>query len=60
MRRFCLVLLFLFAFMPGEAAAACDPDGVQGSGSIYRICMPPPAKVGSRPSLLGVPGQDSE
>jgi pimeloyl-ACP methyl ester carboxylesterase len=43
MRRFCLVLLFLFAFMPAEAAAACEPDGVQDSGSIYRICMPPAA-----------------
>jgi pimeloyl-ACP methyl ester carboxylesterase len=29
--------------MPGEAAAACDQDGVQDSGSIYRICMPPAA-----------------
>jgi pimeloyl-ACP methyl ester carboxylesterase len=43
MRRFCLVLLFVFAFLPGEAAAACDPDGIQDSGSIYRICMPPAA-----------------
>ena len=40
MRRFCLVLLFFFAVLPGEASAACDPDGVQTSGSIYRICMP--------------------
>jgi pimeloyl-ACP methyl ester carboxylesterase len=23
------------------ARAACDPDGLQASGSIYRICMPP-------------------
>jgi hypothetical protein len=23
------------------APAACDPDGVQASGAIYRICMPP-------------------
>ena len=23
------------------APAACDPDGVQASGAVYRICMPP-------------------
>jgi pimeloyl-ACP methyl ester carboxylesterase len=30
--------------LPAAAAAAstCDPDGIQASGSIYRICMPPP------------------
>jgi hypothetical protein len=32
------VLLLLFA---APAHATCDPDGVQASGSIYRICMPP-------------------
>ena len=26
---------------PARAESICDPDGVQGSGSIYRICMPP-------------------
>jgi hypothetical protein len=36
------VLLLLFA-VPSQAASTCDPDGVQGSGSIYRICMPAPA-----------------
>lgn len=25
---------------PTEAASVCDPDGLQASGSIYRICMP--------------------
>lgn len=25
---------------PIEAASVCDPDGLQASGSIYRICMP--------------------
>jgi pimeloyl-ACP methyl ester carboxylesterase len=37
---FTLALLAL----PGTSARAesvCDPDGVQASGSIYRICMPP-------------------
>ena len=32
-------LLLFFAFPAG--AATCDPDGLQASGSIYRICMPP-------------------
>ena len=36
------VFLLLFA-VPAQAASTCDPDGVQGSGSIYRICMPAPA-----------------
>lgn len=25
---------------PADAASVCDPDGLQASGSIYRICMP--------------------
>ena len=33
--------LMLFA-APARAQSTCDPDGVQSSGSIYRICMPPP------------------
>jgi len=34
--------LFLFAIVPARSeAATCDPDGLQASGSIYRICMPP-------------------
>ena len=32
-----------FAAAPASASSTCDPDGVQGSGSIYRICMPAPA-----------------
>jgi pimeloyl-ACP methyl ester carboxylesterase len=36
--RIALVVLGL-ALAPG-ALAACDPDGLQDSGSIYRICMP--------------------
>ena len=44
MRRVLPILLFLvFAVLPTDAAAACDADGVQSSGSIYRICMPPAA-----------------
>src|SRR5437867_883535 len=37
----CFALL-LFA-VPARAASTCDPDSVQSSGSIYRICMPAPA-----------------
>jgi pimeloyl-ACP methyl ester carboxylesterase len=33
-------VLLLFA-APARAQAVCDPDGLQASGSIYRICMPP-------------------
>lgn len=40
MHRVALLLFVLLAVLPGEASAACDPDGVQESGSIYRICMP--------------------
>jgi pimeloyl-ACP methyl ester carboxylesterase len=43
MRRVALLVFVLLAVLPGEASAACDPDGIQDSGSIYRICMPPPA-----------------
>lgn len=38
---FVFAALLLFA-APARAASTCDPDGVQSSGSIYRICMPPP------------------
>ena len=30
-----------FSAAPAHAQSQCDPDGVQGSGSKYRICMPP-------------------
>ena len=33
----------LFFAAPAAAQSPCDPDGVQASGSIYRICMPPAA-----------------
>ena len=35
-------LVFLFA-SPARASSTCEPDAVQASGSIYRICMPAPA-----------------
>ncbi len=37
---FSIALCLLSA--PAGATSICDPDGVQTSGSIYRICMPPP------------------
>lgn len=43
MRRLSLLMWVVLAVLPGEASAACDPDGVQSGGSIYRICMPPAA-----------------
>ena len=43
MRRSLLLLLFFVVLLPADASAACDPDRLQDSGSIYRICMPPAA-----------------
>lgn len=37
-----VVLLLSSLGAPAPAEAACDPDGLQSSGSIYRICMPAP------------------
>ena len=39
--------VFVFAALllcaaPARAQSTCGPDGTQASGSIYRICMPPP------------------
>jgi pimeloyl-ACP methyl ester carboxylesterase len=40
-RRFALaVLAWLIWAPPATAGSVCDPDGVQTSGSRYRICMP--------------------
>ena len=43
MIRVCVAILIALCFVPAPAGAVsiCDPDGVQTSGSIYRICMPP-------------------
>jgi hypothetical protein len=42
MIRACAALVVALCVVPAAARAdsVCDPDGVQGSGSIYRICMP--------------------
>jgi pimeloyl-ACP methyl ester carboxylesterase len=43
MKRLVLAVFFALCFAPTRASAesTCDADGVQASGSIYRICMPP-------------------
>lgn len=40
MARLALLLLLLVS-LGASAQSVCDPDGVQASGSRYRICMPP-------------------
>jgi pimeloyl-ACP methyl ester carboxylesterase len=40
-RAIAVLALLLLSAAPARAAAACDADAVQASGSIYRICMPP-------------------
>jgi pimeloyl-ACP methyl ester carboxylesterase len=42
MTRACAALLVASCLLPAAARAAsvCEPDGVQESGSIYRVCMP--------------------
>lgn len=46
--RVCIVLLLsLLASAPAHAEPVCDPDGLQASGSIYRICMPSGAYNGN-------------
>lgn len=39
-----LFVLLSLVPAPAEAESICDPDGVQTSGSVYRICMPPAAQ----------------
>lgn len=39
-----LPLAFMALAATFPVAAVCLPDGTQASGSIYRICMPPPDK----------------
>ena len=43
----CFLLLFLTRIPAAGAAeplSTCEPDGVQQSGAIYRICMPSPSR----------------
>ena len=40
----CVFVLLLFVTPATHAESICDPDGLQTSGSIYRICMPPAAE----------------
>jgi pimeloyl-ACP methyl ester carboxylesterase len=45
MRLSAIVATLFLALYPAlaRAASTCEPDGVQTSGAIYRICMPAPA-----------------
>lgn len=38
----------LFACTVAFPASHCEPDGIQGSGSVYRICMPDPGAYNGR------------
>lgn len=42
--RAAAILLVSFLALPALAQSTCGPDGVQASGSKYRICMPPAEK----------------
>lgn len=42
--RAALAAIVALVAIPASGQSTCDPDGVQASGSIYRICMPPAAK----------------
>jgi pimeloyl-ACP methyl ester carboxylesterase len=44
LRAVLLVTLCVLPAATAQAESICDTDGVQASGSIYRICMPPPAE----------------
>src|SRR5262245_31448692 len=35
------VCLFILFAVPARGESICGPDGLQSSGSVYRICMPP-------------------
>lgn len=40
----CVFVLLLLVTPATQAESICDPDGLQASGSIYRICLPPAAQ----------------
>ena len=47
MSRFVLALALTLGFASAASAdSICDPDGLQASGSVYRICMPSAAYNG--------------
>jgi pimeloyl-ACP methyl ester carboxylesterase len=39
-----VIVLLLLVSPATQAESICDPDGLQASGSIYRICLPPAAQ----------------
>src|SRR5262245_39249493 len=50
MKRPCSIgfALMLLLLGPAHAESVCDPDAVQNSGAVYRICMPPPDEYNGR------------
>jgi pimeloyl-ACP methyl ester carboxylesterase len=44
----CLSSLALVLAAAAPAGAVCDPDGLQSSGAVYRICMPAPGQWNGR------------
>lgn len=59
MFRFCAALGALFSVAGAPAQSTCQPDGVQASGSIYRICMPPPSEYNGQLVLWAHGFQDA-
>lgn len=58
--RFFALLLLLGAWLHSAIArAACEPDRVQASGAIYRICMPPADQYNGRLVVWAHGFQDS-
>lgn len=51
--------VLLLAAGPALASSTCAPDGVQASGSIYRICMPAPEDYNGRLVLWAHGFQDA-
>jgi pimeloyl-ACP methyl ester carboxylesterase len=49
-KRPCAIVfgLVLLLVSPARAESICDADGRQNSGSVYRICMPPPGQYNGR------------
>jgi pimeloyl-ACP methyl ester carboxylesterase len=60
-RRVAPVVLALALLFPllASAASTCGPDGVQDSGSIYRICMPDPERYNGKVVLWAHGFQDA-
>lgn len=54
-----LAVALLLGSGPAGAGSTCGPDGLQGSGSIYRICMPDPGDYNGKVVLWAHGFQDA-